>query len=110
MTLTAIGLCIVCQILIVFGQILLKRGMSPAGIKTFALNDFLLGILLMAIWFFLWLGLMGKWDLSKLFPFEGLNPAFMALAAWLILKEKLPPTAWIGVGLVCVGIAVVSLS
>jgi len=109
MTLTAIGLCIICQILIVVGQIMLKRGMSPAR-KSFSPLDFTLGIMLLSVWFFLWLGLMGKWDLSKLFPFEGLNPAFMALGAWIFLKEKLPATAWIGVGLVCVGIAVVSVS
>jgi drug/metabolite transporter (DMT)-like permease len=103
----AIGLCVICQALIVAGQILLKRGISGARprIKYFAA-----GVLCMAIWFFLWLGLMGKWDLSRLYPFEGLNPVIMAVAAWLILKEKLPASAWMGLGLVCVGIAIVAAS
>ncbi len=64
----------------------------------------------MTLWFFLWLGLLSKWDISKLFPFEGLNPVLMAIAAWLVLKEKLPISAWFGLVLVCVGIAIVSAS
>ena len=105
MTLTTILLCIACQILIVAGQILLKRGISggrPRG------RYFVSGIVALAVWFFLWLGLMGKWDLSKLYPFEGLNPGLMAIGAWLLLKEKLPASAWAGLGLVCVGVAVVA--
>ena len=50
---------------------------------------------------------MSRWDLSKLFPFEGLNPALMALAAAIVLKERMPLAAWIGLGTVCIGIAVV---
>jgi hypothetical protein len=38
------------------------------------------------------------------YPFEGLNPVIMAILAWLVLKERLPVTAWIGLALVCVGI------
>jgi drug/metabolite transporter (DMT)-like permease len=102
-TLTAIFLCIVCQLLIVAGQISLKHGIIGKLPGYFAA-----GIFCMAIWFFLWLGLMGRWDLSKLFPFEGLNPAMMAIGAWLLLKEKLPAAAWVGLLLVCVGIAVVA--
>jgi uncharacterized membrane protein len=93
--------------LIVAGQVLLKRGISG---KQPRLRYFVMGIALMAVWFFLWLGLMGKWDLSKLFPFEGLNPALMAIAAWLLLKEKLPAAAWVGLALVCAGVAVVATS
>jgi uncharacterized membrane protein len=47
-------------------------------------------------------------ELSKLYPFEGLNPALIALAAWLFLKEKMPAGAWLGLGLVCAGIAIVA--
>jgi uncharacterized membrane protein len=99
----AIALCIACQLLIVAGQIALKRGVSAKKPAFFSL-----GMLCLTVWFFLWLGLMGKWDLSKLYPFEGLNPAMMAIGAWSVLKEKLPVTAWVGLGLVCVGVAVVA--
>ena len=105
MTLTAITLCVICQLLIVAGQISLKRGISGAKPRA---QYFAAGIAILAVWFFLWLGLMGKWDLSKLYPFEGLNPAMMAIGAWLLLKEKLPASAWVGLGLVCIGVAAVA--
>jgi uncharacterized membrane protein len=106
-TATAIWLCIICQLLIIAGQLCLKRGITGKIPRS---PYFIAGIALLAVWFFLWLGLMGKWDLSKLYPFEGLNPAMMAIGAWLILKEKLPGSAWIGLGLVCVGVAIVAAS
>jgi uncharacterized membrane protein len=106
-TWTAVILCLICQVLIVPGQLLLKRGIS--GRKPRQVY-FVLGIACMALWFFLWLGLMGHWELSKLYPFEGLNPGLMAIAAWLMLGEKLPLKAWIGLGLVCVGIVFVAVS
>jgi len=108
-TITAVILCIVCQLLIVVGQILLKMGLGNREThNVFSRLPFALGIASLTCWFFLWLGLMGRWDLSKLYPFEGLNPAMMAIGAWFVLKEKLPVTAWVGVGLICVGIGVVS--
>ena len=73
-------------------------------------RNFALGIACMSVWFFLWLGLMSRWELSKLFPFEGLNPAIMAIAAWLLLKERMPAGAWAGLALICAGIAVVASS
>jgi uncharacterized membrane protein len=107
MTSIAIALCLVCQILIVIGQILLKRGFGSAHPNP---RYYLPGVACMALWFFLWLGLMGHWDLSKLYPFEGLNPAIMALAAWLFLKERLSLSAIMGLLLVCLGIAFVAAS
>lgn len=113
MTLVAIVLCIICQMLIVAGQVSLKHGLNAgaveqSGDRRRGIAFFVLGIGCLTVWFFLWLGLMRKWDLSKLFPFEGLNPAIMAIAAWLILKERMSPGAWAGLALICVGIAVVA--
>jgi len=109
----AIILCIVCQLLIVAGQIMLKHAMTSttaAGISARRLRNFAMAIGCLTLWFFLWLGLMQRWDLSKLYPFEGLNPAMMALGAWLVLREKLPAKAWIGLLVVCFGIALVARS
>ena len=64
----------------------------------------------MTIWFFLWLGVLQHLPLSTAFPFEGLNPALLAIGAWLVLKEKMSIGAWFGIGLVCVGIVVVAMS
>ena len=111
----AIAICVVCQLLMVGGQILLKHAMTePNAARPSALSsrvrNFTLAIACLTLWFFLWLGLMRRWDLSKLYPFEGLNPVLIALAAWLVLKERLPAKAWVGLVLVCVGIALVARS
>ena len=100
----AVVICLACQLLLVVGQLLLKRAMGQR-IRGVLLA---LGILCLSFWFFLWVGLMSSHDLSKLYPFEGLNPALIALAAWLFLSEKMPAGAWLGLGLVCAGIAIVA--
>ena len=115
MTLVAIAICVVCQLLIVGGQILLKHAVTDptaqsASATSVRIRNFTLAIACMTFWFFLWLGLMRRWDLSKLYPFEGLNPAMIAIAAWLVLKEHLPAKAWVGLALICVGIALVARS
>ena len=58
----------------------------------------------------LWLGLLANWELSHLFPFEGLNPALLVFGAWLFLKERVPLSGWIGIALISVGVALVSAS
>jgi uncharacterized membrane protein len=121
MSLVAVLIALCCQMLIVVGQLFLKHAMNTAGAeradtaelraaKRKAMRDFALGVGCMACWFFLWLGLLNRYDISKLFVFEGLNPALMATAAWLILKERMSVNAWIGLILVCVGITIVSSS
>ena len=104
MSTAAIVICVACQLLLVAGQLLLKRAMR----QRFRGGLFALGVVCLSFWFFLWLGLMSSYELSKLFPFEGLNPALIALAAWLFLNEKMPAGAWLGLGLVCTGITIVA--
>jgi undecaprenyl phosphate-alpha-L-ara4N flippase subunit ArnE len=105
MTGIAIALCLICQLLLVSGQLFLKRGMKTTPIHIAALAD---GTALLAGWFFIWLGLLTRWDLSRLFPFEGLNPALVVLGAWLFLKERVPKTAWIGIVLITLGVTLVA--
>lgn len=107
MTGTAILLCLSCEVFLVIGQLLLKRGMSASPVLVGSLAG---GIAMLAAWFFLWLGLLSQWELSRLFPFEGLNPALVVLGAWLFLKERVPMMGWIGIALISVGVALVSAS
>jgi uncharacterized membrane protein len=107
MTAVAIALCLLCQLFLVVGQLLLKRAMNATPLRAGSLAA---GIALLAAWFFLWLGLLANWELSHLFPFEGLNPALLVFGAWLFLKERVPLTGWIGIALISVGVALVSAS
>lgn len=111
MTWLAISLCVLCQLLLVAGQLLLKHAMAPvggAGSWTRTAARLAPGIACMTAWFFLWLGLLEQWDLSKIFPFEGLNPVLLVIAAWVVFKERISRSAWIGVALIAAGIGLVS--
>jgi len=105
MTAVAIVLAIVCQLFMIGGQILLKRGMSetPVGFGWVAG-----GIVSLAAWFFLWLSLLARWDLSRIFPFEGLNPALIVAGSAIFLRERVSPTAWMGVVLISIGVVIIA--
>lgn len=112
MTLVALFLCLFCQVLVVAGNLLLKHAMAgiddqrrsrlQTGLWLFA------GIALFSLWFFLWLDLLGKYELSQLYAFEGLGPVLVMASAWLFLGEKVPLRGWIGVGLIGAGLMLVA--
>lgn len=114
MTTFAITLAIVCQLFLVVGQLLLKHGMNAFELRPRNLSQItsrlVAGVSCLTLWFFLWLGLLGRWDLSKLFPFEGMDPALLVIGAWLLLKEKPTPGTWLGIALISAGIATVTVS
>ena len=112
MTAVAIALCLVCQLFLVGGQLFFKHAMAPATPQPARRTALYLslGIAAHSLWFFLWLGLLQHWELSRIFPFEGLNPVILVLAAWVILKERIPPAAWLGIVLIAGGVALVSRS
>jgi drug/metabolite transporter (DMT)-like permease len=107
-----VTLCIACQLFLVAGQLFFKHAMSPKAPqpRSAMIRNVILGIVLQAFWFFLWLGLLQHNDLSKVFPFEGLNPALLVIAAAMILKERIPPGAWLGLAVLCAGLVIVGAS
>ena len=64
----------------------------------------------MTISFFITLGLLQRFDLSYLYPFQGLSIIIISLIAALILKEKLSWRLMIGVLLITAGVVLVSMS
>ena len=110
MTFLAIVLCIAAQLFLVTGQLFFKRAMNDGGglAKSRRAKLLAIGIASQAFWFFLWLGLLQNWDLSRIFPFEGLNPLLLVLAAWLFLSERLTAGSWVGVGLITAGLVLVA--
>src|SRR5207249_3627966 len=96
----------------VAGQLLFKQSMNSTHeqSRTKFLPTFIAGIAVMGLGFFLWLGLLSKFDLSFLYPFEGLNHIILVLAASFFLKEKMSVSLWLGVLLISAGVALVSTS
>ena len=64
----------------------------------------------MTISFFLTLGLLQRFDLSYLYPFQGLSVIIITLMAAVMLKERLTLQLSIGALLISAGIVLVSLS
>ncbi|MDB5293696.1 MAG: protein of unknown function transrane [Phycisphaerales bacterium] len=111
MTALAISLCVACQFFLVGGQLFLKHAMRDTGEprqKWEVARGLFLGIALQALWFFVWVNLLKDNKLSHIFPFEGLNPVLLVLAAWLFLRERMTADSWIGILLICAGIFLVS--
>jgi uncharacterized membrane protein len=64
----------------------------------------------MTISFFVTLGLLQHFDLSYLYPFQGLSVIIISLMAGVTLKEKLTMQLTIGALLISAGVVLVSLS
>lgn len=112
--LAIVVLAICSQICLVAGQIFLKQAMNATNatpvVKGKVVRRFSLAVGMLSGWFFLWVGLLQKKDLSYLFPFEGLSFVLLLLAARFILREKLSARAWVGMGFVAVGMMLVAKS
>jgi drug/metabolite transporter (DMT)-like permease len=90
------------------GQIFFKHAMG--GEKDKMTPRLTAGVVVMAIGFFLWEGLLSRFDLSYLYPFDALKTVLLMIAASVFLKEKMTASLWAGVTLICIGILLVSRS
>jgi drug/metabolite transporter (DMT)-like permease len=86
--------------------------MRPAkeGVRMGAAAALTAGIAVMAVGFFIWLGLLSKYDLSFLYPFDGSNRVLLLIAAAVFLREEITLRLWIGVLLISAGVGLVATS
>lgn len=114
MTWLSFILIFISLITFVIGQLLLKKGMELTDDGAPPRRHVALfiggGIVAMTISFFLTLGLLQRFDLSYLYPFQGLSVILIAITAALTLREKLTLQLTIGALLISAGIVLVSLS
>ena len=98
----------------VAAQLILKKAMefsATHGMRnSYFVSRVTIGVVLMTVSFFLTLGLLQRFDLSYLYPFQGLSVIFITLMAALVLKEKLNTRLAVGALLISVGIVLVSFS
>ena len=114
MTLSAFFLILTSLVTFVVGQLFLKHAMEMSTARGFRNSKVLSilggGIFFMTISFFLTLGLLGRFDLSYLYPFQGLSVIIISIAAAIVLREKLTLKLIIGALLISAGIVLVSFS
>jgi uncharacterized membrane protein len=113
-SLLALFLIVLSLLSFVVAQLILKRAMALSATSGFRHARFIwlvtLGVLLMTVSFFITLGLLQRFDLSYLYPFQGLSVIFITLMAAVALKEKINLRLTIGALLISAGIVLVSLS
>ena len=104
------------------GHVLLSKGIRPVGDLTEAPSGRLggmvtralsspwvaVGVALQASFFFLYLTLLSRADLSQLLPLTALDYVVVALLAQWVLGEIVTPARWAGIVLIAAGVALVS--
>jgi uncharacterized membrane protein len=110
----AFFLIVVSLVTFVTAQLILKRAMEFSAKTGMGNSHFVsrvaMGVALMTVSFFLTLGLLQRFDLSYLYPFQGLSVIFITILAAVVLKEKLSLRLAIGAILITGGIVLVSMS
>ena len=103
-------LIFVALVLFVVAQLFLKHAMESDLRSPHFIRFFGAGLATMTASFFITLGLLRDFDLSYLYPFQGLSVVMISLLAAVILREKLTLRLFVGALLISAGVALVSLS
>jgi drug/metabolite transporter (DMT)-like permease len=106
------------------GHVMLAKGMKTIGDLTEAPRErvggmvgravgnpwVLLGIVFQASFFFMYLSLLSRADVSQVLPMTAVDYIVVALLAQLLLAEVVSPARWAGIGLIVAGVFLVSRS
>jgi drug/metabolite transporter (DMT)-like permease len=115
-------LVLISCLLGVSGQILLKMGMDRLGVieisglaaawqmalRVFGTPSVILGFACYGVSSIVWLVVLSRLDVSLAYPLLALNFILVPFFAWMILGEQVPSLRWVGVGIVLVGVTIVS--
>ncbi len=101
-------------------QLLLKRGLVDVGqfpglrdvvpffLKAYT-NGYVIGsVLLTVVTALAWVSAVSKGELSRLYPFMALSYVLVALFSQVLFNEGVTTARWIGIAVICVGVALVS--
>lgn len=105
-----------------FGNVLLGKGMKHAGalslwpvpellhtaLTVFSQPFIWLGIASLITFFISWSLALSWADYSFVRPASSLAYGVVALLGWLMLHERVSPLRWAGIGVICLGVFVVS--
>lgn len=107
-----------------FGDVSLTRGMKQVGeistlnvwtllrtgVRVFRSPQIILGVLLEIVAFIAFLIGLSRSDLSYILPLTAASDIVATLAAKYILNETVTRTRWIGIAIVTLGVAFISIS
>jgi uncharacterized membrane protein len=97
------------------GHVVLAKGMklvaaqaSGSALQRTLTNPWVLGgVALQAAFFFMYMALLAREDVSKILPLTSLNYFVVAFLAQLLLAEPVTPLRWTGIGFVALGVLLV---
>jgi drug/metabolite transporter (DMT)-like permease len=106
------------------GHVMLAAGMRTVGDLTEAAaggrasmvwaavsnSSVLLGVFLQAVFFFLYLALLSREDLTVVLPMTAISYIAIALGAQVFLAEAVTAIRWAGIAFILIGVALVSQS
>jgi drug/metabolite transporter (DMT)-like permease len=86
------------------------RGIIEVALRAMTTWKIIMGTAMLALFFFLWLAVLSWEDLSVALPMQALNYVLVAVLAKYILHEQISPLRWAGIGLVCIGVIMITKS
>jgi drug/metabolite transporter (DMT)-like permease len=86
------------------------RGMLSAAYQALTTPKLVLGTVMLAVFFFLWLAVLSWEDLSVALPMQALNYVLVAFLSQYFLGEVVTPLRWAGTVLVCIGVILITKS
>ena len=106
------------------GHVFLSKGMRPVGDLTEAPSSrigamvaravsnpwLILGVVLQASFFFIYLTLLSRADVSLVLPLTAVDYVVVTILAQYVLGEVVTPIRWAGVGLIVAGVGLLSRS
>ncbi len=106
------------------GDLLLAKGMKKVGVvqwngfqaayrtlvKVLTTFEIPLAIVFLSIFFFCWLALLSRVDLSLVLPMTALTYLLNGLCAGPVLGEKVSRQRWLGLWVITIGVVLVTIS
>jgi drug/metabolite transporter (DMT)-like permease len=116
------GIVLIAALLGGAGHVLLSKGMRPVGdlteapshrlggMVTRAISNpwLILGVMLQAGFFFIYLTLLSRADVSLVLPLTAIDYIVVAFLAQYLLGEVVTPIRWAGMGLIVAGVGLLS--
>ena len=103
------------------GHVFLAKGMRPVGdlidapsnrlgmvVRAISNPWLILGVVLQASFFFIYLALLTRADVSLVLPLTAIDYIVVAVLAQLMLGEVVTPVRWTGMALIVVGVGLLS--
>ena len=104
-------------------QLLLKKGLLQVGgyphnlsdlgsffLKAYANGYVISAVILTIVTALAWIVAVSEAELSQIYPFMALSYVLVAVFSMVIFNEDVSPLRWAGIGVICLGVLLVSRS